>query len=377
MRDVQLFPSMPQTFAGCGQVSPGAAQRLSGKSRMVFYLRRIVLALSVLLGVALTHASPGMADPIEEFYRGKSLTLLTYSSGGGNDVLARLIAKHMQRHIPGNPVIVVKAMLGASGVIEANYLYNAAPRDGTVFGTVNRGTAFVRLFGGAGAQFDALKFNWLGNATRDTQLGVSMNPSAIKTIADATKQELLVGATAPDGETAQVPRILNSTTRTKFKVITGYNGGNDILLAMERGEVAGRISWTYESLVATKPDWLKDGTVNILFQSGSKAHPKLPNVPLALNYARGPLERQILELLFTKLDLARPYVLPPEVPSDRVAAMQAAFMATMRDPEFVNAVAMAQLELSPIDGNETRLIVERALNSPPEVIAKIRDMLGN
>jgi tripartite-type tricarboxylate transporter receptor subunit TctC len=324
----------------------------------------------------LSWQSLASADPVEDFYRDKTLTLTTYSSGGGNDVLARLIANYMRKYIPGNPVIVVKGIIGAAGLTEANFLYNTAARDGTVFGTVNRGTAFASLFGANGAQFDALKFNWIGNATRDVQLGVSWRTSPIKSIEDATKNELIVGATAIDGETAQVPLLLNATTGTKFKVVTGYSGGGEILLAMERGEVSGRISWTLESLLATKPKWLADGTVNVLFQSGSTRNPHLPNVPLALDYAKGPAERRVLELLFTKLDLARPYVLPPGVPRERVAAMRNAFTATMKDPEFVAAATKLQIEISAMDGEQTRAIVETALASPPEVIQRIREILG-
>jgi tripartite-type tricarboxylate transporter receptor subunit TctC len=225
-------------------------------------------------------------------------------------------------------------------------------------------------------QFDPLKFNWLGNATRDVQLGVSWKTSPVKTFQDAVKTELIVGATALDGETAQVPLILNATTGTKFKIVTGYRGGNEILLAMEREEINGRISWTYESLAATKPDWLTNGNINVLFQSGTSPSPHLPNVPLALDFAKGPTERRILELLFTKLDLARPYTLPPGVPEERVAAMAKAFMSTMLDPEFIADAAKLQIEISPVDGNQTRAIVERAVMSPPEVITRIREILG-
>jgi tripartite-type tricarboxylate transporter receptor subunit TctC len=326
--------------------------------------------------VAAALPSRASADPIEDFYRGKTLTLLTYSSGGGNDVLARLIANYMRKYIPGNPVIVVKGMIGAAGIQEANFLYSNAPRDGTVFGTVNRGTAFTPLFGAANVQFDPLKFNWIGNATRDVQLGVSWKTSPVKTFQDAVKTELIVGATASDGETAQVPLILNATTGTKFKIVTGYRGGSEILLAMERGEINGRISWTYESLAATKPDWLANGNINVLFQSGTSPSPHLPNVPLALDFAKGPTERRILELLFTKLDLARPYTLPPGVPEERVAAMAKAFMSTMLDPEFIAEAAKLQIEISPVDGDQTRAIVERAVMSPPEVITRIREILG-
>jgi tripartite-type tricarboxylate transporter receptor subunit TctC len=329
-----------------------------------------------LLLLALTAATPARAETLEEFYRGKTLTLLDYSSGGGNDVLAHLVASFIRKYIPGHPTVIVKSMVGGAGLQEANYLYNSAPRDGTVFGTVNRGTAFQPLFAGAGAQFDPVKFNWIGNTTRDLLLGVSWGASPIKTIADATQAELIVGATTADGETAQVPLALNAMTGTRFKIVTGYSGGNEILIAMERGEIGGRLSWTYESMAATNAEWLRGGKVNILFQSGTAPDPRLARVPLALDYAKGPTERRMLELLFSKLEMARPYTLPPDVPPDRVAMMKAAFMSTMGDPEFLAAAARSQIEISPIDGDQTRAIVERAVASPPALIARIREILN-
>lgn len=336
----------------------------------------IALGRSLLCMLIVLLAGGARAETVAEFYRGKSVTLVDYSSGGGNDVLAHLIAAHIKKFIPGNPAVVVKSIIGAAGVQEANYLYGTAPKDGTVFGTLNRGIAFAKLFGATAAQFDPLRFNWIGNTTRDVLLGASWHNSPVKSIADARDTELIVGATAPDGETAQVPMALNATTGTKFKIVYGYSGGNEILIAMERGEIGGRLSWTYESLVATNPDWLRDGKVNLLFQSGKTPDPRLPTVPLALDYAKGPLERQILELIFSKLEMSRPYTLPPDVPADRVAALRQAFTATMADAEFRAAAARAQIDLSPIGGDEVRAIVEHAVNSPPEIIARVREILA-
>jgi tripartite-type tricarboxylate transporter receptor subunit TctC len=341
---------------------------------MIAPCRPVLPVLALLLSGAIASAH---AETVAEFYRGKAVTLVDYSSGGGNDVLAHLIAAHIKKFIPGNPTVIVKSIIGAAGVQEANYLYSTAPKDGTVFGTLNRGIAFAKLFGATAAQFDPLRFNWIGNTTRDVLLGASWQTSPVKTIADARKTELIVGATAPDGETAQVPMALNATTGTKFKVVYGYSGGSEILIAMERGEIGGRLSWTYESLVSTNPDWLRDGKINILFQSGKTADPRLPTVPLALDYAKGPMERRVLELIFSKLEMSRPYTLPPDVPADRVAALGDAFMATMADPEFRAAAAKAQIDLSPIDGKEVRAIVEQAVSSPPEIIQRVRQILGS
>jgi tripartite-type tricarboxylate transporter receptor subunit TctC len=337
--------------------------------------RRALGLYAMVLVIALAPRLAG-AETVAEFYRGKTITLVDYSSGGGNDVLAHLVAAHIRKFIPGNPTVIVKSIVGAAGLQEANYLYGAAPKDGTVFGTLNRGIAFARLFGATSAQFDPLKFNWIGNTTKDVLLGASWRDSPVKTIADARDSELIVGATAPDGETAQVPMALNATTGTKFKIVYGYSGGNEILIAMERGEIGGRLSWTYESIVATNPDWLREGKVNLLFQSGAARDPRLPQVPLALDYVKGPLERQILELIFSKLEMSRPYTLPPDVPADRVAALRQAFMATMADEEFRAAAAKSQIDISPIDGDQVRAIVAHAVNSPNEVIARVREIVA-
>jgi tripartite-type tricarboxylate transporter receptor subunit TctC len=335
-----------------------------------------IRALILATPIALASALPASAATVADFYRGQTVTLLDFSSGGGSDVLAHIMTSYLQKYIPGHPIVVVKSMIGAAGLLEANYMYNSAPRDGTVFGMLNRGTAFAAQFGAPHVQFDPLKFNWIGNATHDVLLGVSWGTSPVKSIADAIRTPLIIGATAPDGETAQVPLIVNATTGTKFKIVNGYAGGSDINMAMERGEVGGRVSLTYSDLSTTKPDWLRDKKINILFQSGLKRDPRLPNVPLAIDYAKGPLERRILELLFSKLEMSRPYALPPDVPPERTAALRQAFSQTMADKAFLAACAASGLEISWIDGDDTRAIVERAVKSPPEVTTRIREILG-
>ena len=315
----------------------------------------------------------GSAQSVESFYKGKSITLIVFTGpGGGNDIVARLLAAHMPRHIPGNPSIVVKSMLGGGGIVATNHLYNSAPKDGTEFGTINRPNAFDPLFGLPNTQFDPLKFNWIGSEGKEALLGVSWGTSPVKTLMDATKEELTVGADAPGADLSRMPLALNAAVGTKFKVIIGYASGNDILLAMERGEVGGRIGLGYDSLVSTRPNWLKDHSINILVHMGIKHDPRIPDVPLAVDFARTPLDRQVLELVFAPLEMSRPYLLPPGVPEDRVRAIRDAFKATMTDPQFVAAANQASMSIDPIYADEILALIKRAYSLPPEVIARAK-----
>ena len=318
-------------------------------------------------------AGPAAAQSVESFYRGKTVTIDVFTgTGGGNDIVARLIAQSMGRHIPGNPSMVVKNLLGGGGIVLTNHLYNAAPKDGTELGTINRPNAFDPLFGLPNTHFDPLKFNWIGSEGKEALLGVSWKTSPVKTLVDATKQELTVGADAPGADLSRMPLALNAAVGTKFKVIIGYPSGNEILLAMERGEVGGRVGLGYDSLMSTRPDWIRNHDINLLVHMGVKHDPRIPDVPLAIDYAKTPLDKAVLELVFSPLEMSRPYLLPPGVPPERVAAIRAAFKATMSDPEFVAAAGKAQMTIEPIYDEEILGIIKRAYAQPPEVIERAK-----
>jgi len=331
----------------------------------------------VLSGIAaylsLLLAGAAAAQPVEAFYRGKTVTVDVFTGpGGGNDIVARLIAQHMGRHIPGNPAMVVKGVLGGGGIVLTNHLYNTAPKDGTEFGTINRPNAFDPLFGLPNTNFDPLKFNWIGSEGKEALLGVSWKTSPVKTLLDATKQELTVGADAPGADLSRMPLALNAAVGTKFKVIIGYPSGNEILLAMERGEVRGRIGLGYDSLVSTRPDWLKNHEINLLVHMGVRHDARIPDVPLAIDYAKSPLDRLVLLLVFSPLVMSRPYLMPPGVPPDRVAAIRAAFKATMSYPEFIASAGKSQMTIDPIYDEEILGIIKRAYAMPPDVIARAK-----
>lgn len=322
-------------------------------------------------------ASLGYAQTPAEFYKGKTVELqIGYSVGGGYDVYARIIARHMGKHIPGNPTIIPKNMEGAGSLRLANWLYNAAPKDGTVFGTIGRGLAFDPLLGAKGAQFEATKFTWLGSANDEVSICVSWENTRITTFEDLLTKELTVGGTGGGSDTDQFPKILNGILGTKMKLISGYPGGNDVGLAMERGEVKGRCGWSWSSVKATHMDWVEKKKINILVQLSLAKHPDLPNVPLIIDLAKTEEQKQVFKLIFARQTMGRPYLAPPGIPKDRADALKKAFMDTMKDPDFLAEADKAQLEITPVDGAAIEKLVTEVYKTPPEVAAKAAQVLN-
>jgi tripartite-type tricarboxylate transporter receptor subunit TctC len=321
-------------------------------------------------------ASATSAQSPADFYKGKNVDLyIGYSVGGGYDVYARILSRHMGKHIPGNPNVVPKNMEGAGSLRLANWLYNVAPKDGTAFGIIGRGTGFDPLLGKKGAQFDATKFNWIGSANNEVSICVAWHTTGITKIDQLYGKELTVGGTGASADTDQFPRVTNGVLGTKFKVITGYPGGNDIGLAMERGEVNGRCGWSWSSVKSTHPTWIEQKKVNILVQLALSKHPELPDVPLIVDLAKNDEQRQILKIIFARQVMGRPFLAPPNVPQDRVAALRKAFMDTMKDKEFVAEAEKAQLEITPVSGEEIQKLVQDLYNTPPQIAQKAGELL--
>ncbi len=316
------------------------------------------------------------AQSVEEFYKGKTVELyIGYSVGGGYDTYARTIARHIGKHIPGNPTVVPVNMDGAGSLRMTNWLYEAAPQDGTVFGTFARAAPFDPLFGNQEATFDALKFNYIGSANNEVSLCTAMARTGIETFDDLKEQELIIGGTGDTADTVQFPKVLNAVFGTKMRIINGYPGGNDVVMAMERQEVDGRCGWSYSSIISGNADWLKNGDVNLLMQLSTSKHPELPDVPLVMDLVENPADRKLLNLMFARQTLGRPYAAPPGVPEDRVEALRAAFMATMQDPEFLAEAKAQDLEITPVDGATVQSLVEEVYQSDPEVIARLNEIL--
>jgi tripartite-type tricarboxylate transporter receptor subunit TctC len=305
------------------------------------------------------------------FFKGKNVNLeIGYSVGGGYDVYARLVSRFLGKHIPGNPTIITKNMEGAGSLRLANWLYNVAPKDGTEIGTIGRGIAFDPLLGNKAAQFDATKFTWLGSANDEVSVCVAWHTSGFTKFDELYTKQLTVGGTGGGADTDVFPRILNNVLGTKMKLVTGYPGGNNVDLAMERGEVAGRCGWSWSSVQSTHPDWVKDHKIIVLVQLSLQKHPDLPDVPLVTDLAKTDEQRQILKLIFARQVMGRPFLAPPNLPKDRVDALQNAFQETMKDPEFLSEAAKAKLEINPVSAADITKLLTEVYQTPKEIAAK-------
>ena len=326
--------------------------------------------------LAMIPLSPAPADSLADFYKGKNVDMyIGYSAGGGYDIYARLLARHIGKHIPGNPTIVAKNMTGAGSLKLTNWLYNVAPKDGTVFGMIGRGTGFDPLFGIKGAQFQGTKFNWLGSANDEVSICVSWHTSDVKTFDDLKTRELIVGGTGASADTDQFPKIMNAVLGTKMRIITGYPGGNDIGLALERGEVKGRCGWSWSSVKVTHQKWLDGKKINILIQLSLAKHPDLPHVPLVVDLAKTDEDKQIMRLLFARQVMGRPFLAPPGLPPERLAALRKAFMAAMRDKELLAEAERGKLEITPVSGEDIQKLVEEVYATPAAITRKATELL--
>jgi tripartite-type tricarboxylate transporter receptor subunit TctC len=327
-------------------------------------------ALTVLL--ALLPAAAAAQSPAE-FYKSRNVDLYVgYSVGGAYDLYARTVARHMGRHIPGRPTLVPKNMEGAGSLRLTNWLYRVAPKDGTAIGTIGRGLAFDPLLIGKGDQFDAVKFNWLGSANNEVSVCVAMKSSGVARFEDLYTKQLIVGGTGTSADTDQFPRVLNSVLGTKFKVISGYPGGNDVVMAMERDEVQGRCGWSWSSVKSTHKSWIDDKRMIVLAQLSLNKHPELPDVPLVTDLAKTDEQRQILKMVFARQVMGRPYLAPPDMPRDRADALRNAFMATMNDKEFRAEADNLQLEINPVSGEDVEKLIREVYATAPEIIAKAK-----
>jgi tripartite-type tricarboxylate transporter receptor subunit TctC len=320
-------------------------------------------AALIALGTISAHA-----QSVAEFFKGRTVEIYVgYSVGGGYDLYARLLARHIGKHIPGNPTVIVKNMEGAASLRLANWLYQVGPKDGTVFGTIGRGTAFDPVLGLNGAQFDGTRFTWIGSANDEVSVCVAWYTSGVKTFDDARTKELTIGGNGPSDDTVQFPRVLNAVLGTKFKVISGYPGGNDVLLAMERGEVQGRCGWSWSSAKIAHQAWIDDKKINVLIQLSLAKHPDLPDVPLITDFATSEEQKQISKLIFGRQVMGRPFLAPPGVPADRAEALRRAFMDTMSDREFLADAESSQFEITPVSGERVQMLVKEIYGTPTEI----------
>ena len=311
-------------------------------------------------GVSLAHA-----EDVEAFYKGKTIyALVGVSAGGEYDLQLRLVAKHIGKFIPGHPNVVAQNMVGATGIVMANYLYRVAPQDGTYIGLIQNGLPTAQAVGMQGVQFDATKFNWLGSIAPTAETFLTWKTTGVKTIDDARKTEVVVGAIGSSGITLTLPRMLNELAGTKFKLVMGYTGSGQLDLAMERGEVSARAT-SWSSLKASKPDWIADKDVNIIVHSGPKP-PDLEGVPAIEDIVQNSDDRQVVNVVTVGDRLGHPFATSPGVPAERVKALREAFTDMLKDPDFQRDAANEKLEIDPVDAATLETAVLSALSASPE-----------
>jgi tripartite-type tricarboxylate transporter receptor subunit TctC len=334
-------------------------------------MQRLSLAAMLLvLGTAPCRSQA--PSSVESFYRDKKVRMLVgYGVGTGNDLYMRLLARHIGKHIPGKPTIVPENMPGAGSMVMMNYLYNAAARDATVLGVPSRNLAVEPLLGNDQARYEAQKFTWLGSMSRDVSTCITWHRSGIKTVEDARRRDVPVGATGAPADSNIFPKLLNAVLGTRFKTVLGYPDSAAVGIAMERGEVEGYCSFTWSAIKSARPQWLADKQINVVLQLSLARHPELPDVPLVIDLARDDAARQMFALAFGTQKMGRPAAAPPGLPAERALALRAAFAATMADPEFREDARRSALDIDgPISGAEVDGILKQVYASPKDVVAK-------
>lgn len=330
-------------------------------------LRLAALSVLCMLGAA--------ASAEEASFRGKQVTMIVGTTpGGGYDAFTRLIAAHIGRHLPGQPAIVVQNMPGAGSVVLANHIYNIAPKDGTVIGAVNPQIVTEPLMRPERVKYDPSRMLWIGSALRETHIAIAWHTSAVTRLDDLFTTELLVAGTG--GATDTFPTFLNGLLGTRFKVISGYPGMKEGLLAMEQGEVQGNGGITWASLKATQGEWLRDGKVRLIVQYGLAKHPDLASVPWIYDYAKTPEQRAAMNLVFARQEFGRPYVAPPGLPPIVVAALRRGFDDTMTDPEFLADAARRAIDIDPVGGAAIQTLIEEIYKTPKAVVARVKEIIG-
>jgi tripartite-type tricarboxylate transporter receptor subunit TctC len=339
-------------------------------------MRRRPTLLLALCAFAAIGAAGAKADSVADFYKGRAVTVVVSSSAaGGYDTLARALARHMGKHAPGNPAFIVRNMPGAGGMTATNFLYNNADKDGSVIGLVQNNTPFEPLFGTKEARYDPVKFNWLGSPSSETAMVLLWHTVPVSTLAELKTREVAVGVSGANSTPAFFTRLLNATLGTKMKPINGYPGQNDVLLAMERRELDGHPSAFFSSVRSTRPTWLREKTAKAILQYGPEKLAELPDVPFAPDLVASDEDKLTMQAAFAPLALGRPFLIPPGVPPERVAALRAAFAATMADAEFLAEGERMGLGLNaPRTGTQIQEVMERAYQSPPAVIERLRQL---
>lgn len=338
-------------------------------------MRQTVYALlTMLVWLGLTPAS--RADAISDFYGSHTIRLIVATPAGGPyDNHARLLARHLSDHIPGHPTIVVENLAGATGMLAANYVYNIAPQDGTVLANLHNMLPLIKALGQSDVKVDPARFNWIGNMAREVGDVIVTTKSAVKTIEDAKHTTAVIGAPSPMALGAIYPRVMNYVLKTKFRVVTGYDGAAGVEHAMEQGEVEGDAGDTWFSGQGNTYEWYKAAKIRVLVQIGNRT-PDLPNVPLLVDLGSNSDDKALLELFSAPYTIGKPTAMGSKVPADRVAALRAAYVATMQDPAFLADAKKLGVDVAPVSGEELASLMVRLMNLPPALLDRAKQAIA-
>jgi len=330
------------------------------------------------LVLAAMAALPARADPVSDFYKGRTVTLIAgYSAGGGFDLYSRIIANYLGKYIPGQPRIVVQNMPGAGSLRAASHVYNVAPRDGSVI-SLTRAPVIAPLLGSTGgASFDVSKFTWLGSGASDLTVCALLGNPKIRTMADALTIEHTLGGLGPGSDEDMYTKILRRLLGLKAKLVTGYPGGAEMVLAVERGELDGRCGWAWSSIKLSRPDWIAEKKIKVLTVLALERTPELPDVPAIMEFVKTEGHRQILRFVLNAQTLGRPFVAPPAIPEDRATALRRAFDETMKDAAYLAEMKAKKLDVGPIPWQNITPLLKDFYSTPQSVVDETRAIISS
>jgi tripartite-type tricarboxylate transporter receptor subunit TctC len=326
----------------------------------------------VAISLAFVLPTAAQAQSIEEFYRGKQLNMIIgYPTGGSNDIYARAVARHIGKHVPGNPTVIPRNMPGGGSLIAANHVFNVAPKDGTTLSLVAATIPLEERLGAPNVRFKVTEFNWIGRVAPSVNLTFVTSTVPVKSIEDTFKREILLGASARTSTVAIYPMVLANVIGAKFKMVMGYKSSSTAMLAMERGEVEGH-STSMEIVRSLHEDWIRDKKITILVQYALKRHPEMPDVPMSWELGRNEEEKQILRIVANATEVGKMILSTPDTPADRIQALRRAFDATVRDPAFLAELKASRVDVGPMPGEELQRLVAEVTNVSPAIIDKVK-----
>jgi tripartite-type tricarboxylate transporter receptor subunit TctC len=331
----------------------------------------------VVLGLAgVIAAAPTAAQTVEQFYRGRTVSIVVgFATGGAYDPYARLVARHLPKHLPGAPNVVIRNMQGAGSAIAANHLYNVSPKDGSELGVIAGSAAIEPVFGNKSVQFDGQKFTWLGSANNEIAGCLAWHAAPFERAEDLFSKEMITGASGASN--LEFPTAMNAVLGTRMKLVRGYKGPADILLALERGEVQGMCGMINTIVGTQRPDWLRDRKVRILIQIGLDRTARMGDAPFVMDYAKSEDDRRVLRLIFGWTIMGRPFLAPPGIPEDRRTALRRAFDETMKDPEFLAEASKQNLEIAPVGGEEIDRFLDGVYATPRPLVERAAKILAS